>query len=380
MSRRRIGTVEQVDGRFRARLRVDGKLETVGRFDSAEEADDAINAYARRIAIKSPFVGVTLTEYGRMWLDDRAKTGVHRAMLDARSVWSARIDTAPFACLPLVAITPQDIRDWLREQIRTPSERTGRRAGRQTIANALNLLRVALADAVEEGRIDANPAREARVPKMAKADERWAWLREPEMTALMTCALIPIERRDLFTFAIYTGMRAGEIFGLLWEDVDLERGNMTIRHSWRGTPTKTGHVRQQDIFEPARQALIRQRARVAESAYVWPSATGKPHARGFDGGLAKWLRVAGVQRKVRFHDLRHTCASHLISGTWGRAWSLPETAVRLGHMSSTTTQRYAHMSPDGLRRAFDETPISARNQLDVQAKFSIPSPPAKEDR
>jgi integrase len=62
-----------------------------------------------------------------------------------------------------------------------------------------------------------------------------------------------------------------------------------------------------------------------------------------------------VKRHVRFHDLRHTCASHLVSGSWGRAWTLEEVAKHLGHSSSAVTRRYAHLCPEGLARAVRET-------------------------
>lgn len=361
MAKRRIGNIEFRDGRWRARMRVNGKMEIIGRFATEQEADEAINMFARTLAIRSPFVGVTLREYGQLWLDERELNGVHRAVKDARSVWASRIDTAKFAGLPLVAITPQDVREWVKGQLRTPNAR-GVRPARQTVMNALNLLRVALADALDEGRIESNPAREARVPKVATTKDKWTWLREPELKALLTSAAVPEERRDLFTFAIYTGMRAGEIFGLLWEDFDKHRGTISIRHSWLGKPTKKGHIREQHLFAPAYEAITRQRARSKGCANVWPADDCEPHTKGYDGDLGKWLRAASITRHVRFHDLRHTCASHLVSGTWGRPWSLPEVAGWLGHISILSTQRYAHLSPAGLHRAFTETPISRRAQ------------------
>ena len=52
----------------------------------------------------------------------------------------------------------------------------------------------------------------------------------------------------------------------------------------------------------------------------------------------------GITRKVRFHDLRHTCASHLVMGTWGRRWSIEEVSKFLGHSDIQVTQRYAHLA------------------------------------
>ena len=49
-----------------------------------------------------------------------------------------------------------------------------------------------------------------------------------------------------------------------------------------------------------------------------------------------------------------TIASHLIMGTWGRAWRLEEVQVVLGHASRTTTERYARLAPDSIRRVANE--------------------------
>ena len=63
---------------------------------------------------------------------------------------------------------------------------------------------------------------------------------------------------------------------------------------------------------------------------------------------AGYSKRLGFGRLVRFHDLRHTCASHLIMGTWGVQWSLSEIAAFLGHSDTEVTERYAHLSPDYL--------------------------------
>lgn len=68
----------------------------------------------------------------------------------------------------------------------------------------------------------------------------------------------------------------------------------------------------------------------------------------------RFPRLLPGRRAVRFHDFRHTFASHLIMGTWGRAWRLEEVQILLGHTSITTTQRYAHLAPEGLARSVSE--------------------------
>jgi integrase len=64
------------------------------------------------------------------------------------------------------------------------------------------------------------------------------------------------------------------------------------------------------------------------------------HTKGYAAQWAKkWRSAAAIRSEVRFHDLRHKCASHLIMGTCGSAWRLEEVQVVLGHASRTTTER-----------------------------------------
>ena len=87
---------------------------------------------------------------------------------------------------------------------------------------------------------------------------------------------------------------------------------------------------------------------------------GKRHPDTYDGRwrdyyaakgkrMPGWCRRAGISRHVRFHDLRHTCASHLVMGTWMPALSLYEVRDWMGHSSVQVTQKYAHLAPEGLR-------------------------------
>jgi integrase len=380
--RRSLGSIDQRGGKHRARIRVDEKVITLGTFATVEEAESAIALFADTHRVEQPFAGMSLKAWGRRWLEKRELDGVHRSVKKDGYLWR-RIDSSELSVLPLAAITPRDIRTWIAKQIRTPNQRTkrdgstviGRLPARQTILNALNLLRVALEDACNDHHIETNPARDVKVPRIARTTMPWTYLTKEEI-AKLTGPSVEQPNRDVFTFAIFSGLREGEIFGLKWEDVDLERHCANIRVSWKGTPTKRGHVRTLNLFTPAVEALTRQKARTGKGAYVFARRDGEPYSHDYDADIRKWLEHVGITRRVRFHDLRHTCASHLVSGTWGRAWNIEEVAAHLGHSTSATSRRYAHLSPDGLKRAVRETrpelhrvvevPVSKRVSKSVQ--------------
>lgn len=327
--------------RYRARPRHDGKRYSLGTFDSYEEAAGAITVFLETMERDHPIAGETLASWSRRWLDERETDGVHRSVARDRHTFK-RVTRADIAALPMAAITPRDVREWVAAQVKE-------RPARQTVQNALNLLRVCLEAACERGLIERNPALGVKVPKMARTKERWTWLKPAEIER----AIGPQdEAGDTFAVAIYTGLRAGELFGLEWRDVDMHAGVATIRHSWQGAPTKRGEVRRVSLIEPALAALRRQRERAKGSRYVFPDREG--HARTKDQArqLGRVLK-ARVGRQVRIHDLRHTCASHLLQGTWAPHWvarplRLEEVQVWLGHTSPTTTARYAHLCPEGV--------------------------------
>ena len=100
-----------------------------------------------------------------------------------------------------------------------------------------------------------------------------------------------------------------------------------------------------------REALQRHPKRIANSqvcSLVFSSEKGNPITdvkKGFAGALKR----AGIDRHVRFHDLRHTFASHLIM----KGVDLRTVAKLMGHRDIEMTMRYAHLAPDHLQAAVD---------------------------
>ena len=130
--------------------------------------------------------------------------------------------------------------------------------------------------------------------------------------------------------ALMTGMRRGEILGLKWDDVDLNERIIYL------TETKSGKPREIPIMNKLYDTLINM---PRESTFVFnvPKITLRRH---FETAL-KQAGIAGF----RFHDLRHTFASHFIM----RTSALPALQKILGHSTPILTQRYAHLSNKHLR-------------------------------
>ena len=183
----------------------------------------------------------------------------------------------------------------------------------------------------------------AKIPDRKEPQGRVRYLTAEERAALLNaCQAEGADLHALVVTALCTGARAGELLGLTWRDVDLERKRAILNR------TKNDERRALSLAGPALE-LLRERAKVRriDTDLVFPAPAGeKPLAPGekvrpFD--YAKPFRDALDTAKIenfRFHDLRHTAASYLAmnGATTG------EIAAVLGHKTLAMVKRYAHLS------------------------------------
>jgi integrase len=134
---------------------------------------------------------------------------------------------------------------------------------------------------------------------------------------------------------IFTGARLGEILGLQWAWIDVERGEARLPDSKTGAKTL-------QLPPPALEVLA-----------GLPRIEGVPYVLGAKRGTTfveePWRRIrsaAGLD-DVRLHDLRHSFASVAAAGGMG----LPIIGKMLGHTQAQTTQRYAHLANDPVKAA-----------------------------
>lgn len=344
-----VGIIDKNGAKWRVRVRKRGALELVGYFASRVEAE----VVANRIhdIVKREVDLPSLESWGPQWLAGRAQMRSHGSQ---SSVWAARIETAPFFRRPLRDIRRADVVRWVRDAA----------GAAQTKRNALNLLRSALADALEEGLLKDNPARDISVPSKARSREVWTFLTLDEVRRL--CAVATPAESALIRFAVGTGLRAGEQAYL--ETADIAGDAMVVRYGGPNRqPTKGGKPARIPLMRYAREALEdwRSISRVA-SPWVFPRARGGHrhvghmlgahlNGRTADGShfsvdrFDVLTRAAGLfdddpDRPLHWHSLRHTCGTLLAAGAFGRPWSLREVQEMLRHQSASTTERYAHFS------------------------------------
>jgi integrase len=166
----------------------------------------------------------------------------------------------------------------------------------------------------------------------------------------------------LFVLAIHTGLRQGELLGLKWEDVDLESGTLRVRRTLATTksgpmltaPKTKGSRRSvkltQGTLDALRSHLKRQLQEIRagslwrENGLVFASETREPLDRRYltSRRFKGLLESAGLP-EIRFHDLRHTCATLLLS----KNVNPKIVSEMLGHATiAITLDTYSHIIPN----------------------------------
>lgn len=150
----------------------------------------------------------------------------------------------------------------------------------------------------------------------------------------------------LVLMALTTGARRGELLGLRWKDIDLERGEAIIGED-ADTQTKNGDARALILLPQVAAELARFAPKDAATsdALVFRSRLRPSQPYATAEAFRDAMKAAGI-KDFRFHDCRHTAASYMAqSGA-----SLLEIADTLGHRQLRMVQRYAHLNTDSRRR------------------------------
>lgn len=157
--------------------------------------------------------------------------------------------------------------------------------------------------------------------------------------------------RDVFVFAVLTGLRRGEILNLKWSDIDLDRKIAQIQSSVT-YKVKAGKRRIIPLSEQAVELLQNRKVR-ARCEYVFDYRGRQVLGGHVTHVMKKCVLKAGLDKRLHPHSLRHTHATWLVQNRV----SIYEVKELLGHSSVTTTSRYSHLVSSELHDAVNRISV-----------------------
>src|ERR1043165_438388 len=304
--------------------------------------NELANCYERTYLIEPQYVGDRKVAGLRSYIDGKLRLKTLREYFGKRR---------------LREISHADIDKFRLVRLGTKTKH-GKQRSIATVNRDLGILRRVLNVALAQGWIHRSPFTMGKT-LISIGDEKpreRILTKEEEERLLLACTGWRAHLRPIIICALDTGMRRGELFKLRWADVDFENKLITIR----AFNTKTMRQRQVGMTD-----------RLAHELAILYAQNPDPNSLLFGIGSTKgaWNKVrqqAGVT-DLRFHDLRHTYATRLVS----KHLPLSEVGRVLGHTQPTTTYRYVNANVETARRAAD-----ALNELHATNMESINNQPA----
>jgi len=220
------------------------------------------------------------------------------------------------------------------------------------------MLHRCLKDAERDHIIPYNPTDGTKLPKNSYKPKQV--LDREQMDAFLAAVDKNETWRDFFYTELTTGLRRGEICGLMWKDFDASTGTLKILRSVNAPKrgeleigeTKTERGRRAIRLPPSTIQRLKERKKHAISQWIFPDPLA-PEKPVRPSAAYYWMKVllkeAGLPH-IRFHDLRHTFATHaLASGVDAKTLS-----GILGHTNASfTLDTYTHVTPDMQKAASD---------------------------
>ena len=350
------------DGRWEGRIVVGHKEngDSIFRYVYADTQKELTAKLRQHIDI---YQGVDLTEQSRMtlgeWLDQWLKNiaGTIRPTTLTRYQGAVRIHINPrLGGKSIAQVTGKDIQKLYDTLASQGNQITGKGLASSTIRGIHSMLHEALDAAKQAGLIPWNPTEEIPAPKFTCKSKQI--LTDEQLDTFMEVIQKDDTWHDFFYTELTTGLRRGEICGLKWEDFDESSGTLKVRravHQERGgklTPwdTKTAAGTRTIILPPSTAALLRERKKSALTEWIFPNPLRPEQPIRPSSAYERMkalLKTAGLP-SIRFHDLRHTFATHaLTSGV-----DVKTLSGILGHTRSAfTLDTYTHTTGDMQRRA-----------------------------
>jgi integrase len=303
----------------------------------AQAALDAILVDARRGAAAQGRTGVSFKDVSEDWYSSGKlkRDWSPNTRSDYRSVLNHHLNKT-FGELRVESISSSRIERWRDEQVADHG------MSRRNANKLLAILHGIFEHAVRKHGLLSNPIKEVEKLRESYDAARFDFYSPEDIRKLVACAGDP-QDGTIYLTAGFSGLRRGELIGLLWEDVDFENHSIrvweTVTRRERGVP-KSRKSRTVPMVEDVATALKLLKGREHHTQPKDPVFVGEDDGT-IDGSALRRRYVEDLDRAglrfLRFHDLRHTFGSLAINSA-----SIVQVQAWMGHADIKTTMRYLH--------------------------------------
>lgn len=364
----------------------DGKRRTK-RFQRKSEAKEFIESQNKRWV---PFVrpGVeshpgtsdtTVKEWMNTWLEVYAKPSIKLSTYISYEQYIRGHIVPQIGERTMNSLRPVDLQNFFTDRA-TRGHRVEEEKGLspKTLTNLRNMMHLAFDQAIREGIIVQNIVEDVRLPKMEKHEMRVLNRKEQERL-IMAARFSPEPSAFGVVFALFTGLRLGELCALKWENVDMEKRTIRIEATrsrlrnfddtiaastsveTRPSPKTENSRRTIPLMEGLYDDLVRYRENQMQimkqypsyniEGYVFCQESGRPYEpRTYEDEFKRCVKRADIPR-ANFHCLRHTFATRALE----QGMDVVVLAKLMGHADpSVTLKKYGHALPEHQQESVDK--------------------------
>lgn len=375
------GLYKDQRGYWVGQYRVDGKRKTISGKTQTEvrmrlrEIQAALDNPDENIPVEST---LTLGQWADSWLEIYAKPSIKITTYESYESY-IRNQIKPFiGDIRLPALSAEQLQRFFNQMAETGKFGNEKGLSVKTLYNLKNLVHALLAQAVSNRLIQYNVIESVKLPRNYHQEMRV--LSREEQEKLLAAADESPNRAALgIKFALFTGIRVGEMLGLKWDNVNLENGtfrikeilrrvtnnsgigsNSTVVKSLQTTKTESSNrtvylipelIDDLKAYREWQQSAADENPVFNPQNFVFITAGGSYiEPRTYQDLFQRVVRASGIAR-VNFHALRHTFATRAIE----QGMDILVLAKILGHaQASTTLNMYGHALPDHKRESMEK--------------------------
>lgn len=368
------GSLQIKSGKFYAVLRINGKQKWINLNIEAKRGNrrEAELAMAKLItaADETPdmFRKISFADYMRIWLKN-VEGHIDIVTYEGYKQYTEKHIIPYFEerKLMLQDIRPSDIEGYYEYKSRG-GRLDGKPGGlsKKTIRSHAIPISLAFKQAMHDGLINRNPCEYAKLPKMETVKNEIAFYTVEDIKKLFEIIEGTVLYNMVYITFIY-GLRRSELMGLKWDAINFDDNTITVQHTVEvqsnliivkdSTKNKSSN-RVYPLLSDVREILLRIKAQQEEyrkmfgncytkTDYVFARPDGKMYYPSYPSKLLKKTLLKHNLKYIRFHDLRHSCASMLIM----KGWQMKDISDWLGHADINTTMNiYGHLSMEYKRK------------------------------